>query len=81
VSGSADELVALLDLETVDVDLYRGRQPRTDRQRVFGGQVAAQALIAGIDTVDPAYAVHSLHSYFLRAGDTDPDRLRRRASA
>ena len=47
-----------------------GRQPDTDRQRVFGGQVAAQALIAGVRTVDPAYRVHSLHSYFLLPGDT-----------
>ena len=67
--ASADELVELLDLELIDVDLYRGRQPQTDRQRVFGGQVAAQALLAGIRSVDPAYVVHSLHSYFLRAGD------------
>ena len=67
--ASADELIELLDLELIDVDLYRGRQPQTDRQRVFGGQVAAQALLAGIRSVDPAYVVHSLHSYFLRAGD------------
>ena len=66
----ADELVALLDLETLDIDLFRGPQPHTDRQRVFGGQVAAQALVAGVRTVDPAYVVHSLHSYFLRPGDT-----------
>ncbi len=45
--ASADELVELLDIERLDVDLFRGRQPETDRQRVFGGQVAAQALIAG----------------------------------
>jgi acyl-CoA thioesterase-2 len=68
--ASADELVALLDLESLDVDLFRGRQPETDRQRVFGGQVAAQALIAGIRTVAEDRHVHSLHSYFLRPGDT-----------
>ncbi|MGH3362483.1 MAG: acyl-CoA thioesterase [Nocardioides sp.] len=68
--ASADELVELLDLEELDTNLFRGRQPDTDRQRVFGGQVAAQALLAGVRTVDPAYAVHSLHSYFLRPGDT-----------
>jgi len=39
-------------------------------QRVFGGQVAAQALVAGARTVDPGLGVHSLHSYFLRPGDT-----------
>ncbi|MEI2712924.1 MAG: acyl-CoA thioesterase II [Nocardioides sp.] len=69
MSGSAAELLALLDLETLDTNLFRGRQPQTDRQRVFGGQVAAQALVAGVRTVDPAYTVHSLHSYFLRPGD------------
>ena len=80
--ASADELVALLDIESLDVDLFRGRQPETDRQRVFGGQVAAQALIAGIRTVPEDRQVHSLHSYFLRPGDTavpiiyDVERLR-----
>ncbi len=63
------ELVDLLDLEEIDTDLFRGRQPETQRARVYGGQVAAQALIAGIRTVEPEYAVHSLHSYFLLGGD------------
>ena len=67
---STAELVELLDLEPIDANLFRGRQPVTDRQRVFGGQVAAQSLVAGLRTVDPAYVVHSLHSYFLRPGDT-----------
>jgi acyl-CoA thioesterase-2 len=62
-------LVDLLDLERLDVDLFRGRQPDTIRQRVYGGQVAAQALIAATRTVDPDYLVHSLHSYFLLPGD------------
>jgi acyl-CoA thioesterase II len=66
---SADELVALLDLETIDVNLFRGIQPDTRLQRVFGGQVAAQSLVAGARTVDPTLSVHSLHSYFLRPGD------------
>jgi acyl-CoA thioesterase II len=80
--ASADELVELLDLEALDVDLYRGRQPETERQRVFGGQVAAQALIAGVRTTEDDLLVHSLHSYFLRPGDTavpiiyDVERLR-----
>jgi acyl-CoA thioesterase II len=64
-----EELVDLLDLEDIDVDLFRGGQPDSARDRVFGGQVAAQALIAGIRTVDAAYVVHSLHSYFLLPGD------------
>jgi acyl-CoA thioesterase II len=70
VPGSAKELVELLDLETIDVNLYRGTQPDTVLQRVFGGQVAAQALVAGARTVDPPRSVHSLHSYFLLPGDT-----------
>lgn len=68
--ASADELVDLLSLEEIDVNLFRGRQPETERQRVFGGQVAAQALVAAARTVDPAYRAHSLHSVFLRPGDT-----------
>ena len=66
----ARDLVELLDLEHLDVDLFRGRQADTSRERVYGGQVAAQALIAGVRTVDPGYAAHSLHSYFLLPGDT-----------
>jgi acyl-CoA thioesterase-2 len=82
VPASADELVALLDLEELDLDLFRGRQPDTALQRVFGGQVAAQALLAAARTTDPEYAAHSLHSYFLLPGDTavpiiyDVERLR-----
>lgn len=63
------KLVELLDIERLDLDLFRGRQPETTRQRVYGGQVAAQALLAADHTVDGDYAVHSLHSYFLRPGD------------
>lgn len=70
MSASVDSLVDLLDLEDLDRNLFRGQQPQTQRQRVFGGQVAAQAVIAASRTVDPAYRVHSLHSYFLRPGDT-----------
>jgi acyl-CoA thioesterase-2 len=70
VPRSADELIELLDLETIDLNLFRGTQPETSLQRVFGGQVAAQALVAGNRTVEDHLAVHSLHSYFLRPGDT-----------
>jgi acyl-CoA thioesterase-2 len=63
------ELVDLLDLEQLDDDLFRGRQPESERARVYGGQVAAQALMAGVRTVPEEYAVHSLHSYFLLGGD------------
>ena len=46
--ASAEELVELLDLETIDLNLFRGQQPDTQMQRVFGGQVAAQALVAAV---------------------------------
>lgn len=68
--SSAQELVSLLDLETIDLNLFRGTQPDTLLQRVFGGQVAGQALVAGARTVEPEREVHSLHSYFLLPGDT-----------
>jgi acyl-CoA thioesterase-2 len=64
-----DELLDLLDLEKIEENIYRGRQPDEDRQRVFGGQVAGQALVAATRTVDPTSSVHSLHAYFLRPGD------------
>jgi acyl-CoA thioesterase-2 len=70
VPASVDELVELLDLEVIDDNLFRGRQPDTRMQRVFGGQVAAHALVAASRTVPERYVVHSLHSYFLRPGDT-----------
>jgi acyl-CoA thioesterase II len=69
VPSSADELVKLLDLERIDANLFRGIQPDTLMQRVFGGQVAAQALVAAARTVEPRFSAHSLHSYFLHPGD------------
>ncbi len=68
--NSVAELLGLLELERLEVDLFRGRQPDTSRQRVFGGQVAAQALAAASRTVPPEVSAHSLHAYFLRPGDT-----------
>ena len=68
--ASVEELMALLDLEAIEDNLFRGRQPATRMQRVFGGQVAAHALVAAEHTVPEQYVVHSLHSYFLRPGDT-----------
>lgn len=62
-------LVDLLDLERLEVDIFRGRQPETSLQRVFGGQVAGQALVAAGRTVAADRPVHSLHAYFLRPGD------------
>ena len=68
MSQALSQLVALLDLETIEVNTYRGRHPEEERQRTFGGQVAAQALMAAGRTVETG-RVHSLHSYFLRAGN------------
>jgi acyl-CoA thioesterase-2 len=70
VPSSVKELVDLLDLETIDINLFRGTQPDTMMQRVFGGQVAGQALVAASRTVEQPRTVHSLHSYFLLPGDT-----------
>src|SRR5688572_5731339 len=64
-----DDLLDLLELERLEDNLFRGVSPEEDRQRVFGGQVAAQALIAAGRTVGDDRGVHSLHAYFLRPGD------------
>jgi acyl-CoA thioesterase II len=69
MSEALEFLVDLLDLETIEVNTYRGKHPKEERQRTFGGQVAAQALMAAGRTVEGA-RVHSLHSYFLRPGDS-----------
>jgi acyl-CoA thioesterase-2 len=80
--AAVDGLVQLLDLEQLAPDCYRGRSPRSHWQRVFGGQVAGQALVAAGRTVEPERRVHSLHSYFIRPGDPaipivyDVDRVR-----
>lgn len=68
VSAALDYLIALLDLEEIDVNIYRGTQAETVLTRTFGGQIAAQALVAAGRTVARG-RVHSLHSYFLRPGD------------
>jgi acyl-CoA thioesterase II len=68
--GALDDLVTLLDLEAIEVNIFRGRSPDENRQRVFGGQVAGQALVAAARTIDErGRLVHSLHAYFLRPGD------------
>ncbi|GAA1464103.1 acyl-CoA thioesterase [Williamsia maris] len=61
----------ILQLETIDADIYRGGAHASQLQRTFGGQVAGQALVSATHTVDPAYRVHSLHGYFLRPGNPD----------
>lgn len=69
-------LIELLDLGELegartDEDIFMGPSQRQPRQRVFGGQVLAQSLIAANRTVDPARHVHSMHGYFLRPGDAN----------
>ena len=64
-----DKLVDLLDLEYIEENIFRGKQPHEALQRVFGGQVAGQALVAAGRTVPTDRPVHSLHAYFLRPGD------------
>lgn len=64
-----DSLVALLDLETIEENIFRGVSPASSPVRVFGGQVAGQALVAAGRTVDRERKVHSLHAYFIRPGD------------
>ena len=64
-----DRLVELLDLEQIELNIFRGTQPDEPLLRVFGGQVAGQALVAAGRTVPPERPVHSLHAYFLRPGD------------
>ncbi len=64
-----DDLIDILELEQLEVNLFRGISPQEDRQRVFGGQVAGQALVAAGRTVEADRHVHSLHAYFLRPGD------------
>lgn len=81
MSQTLPELMQLLDLEELELNIFRGRSPDEDRQRVFGGQVAGQALVAAYRTVERGQ-VHSLHAYFLRSGDPkvpilyDVDRIR-----
>jgi acyl-CoA thioesterase-2 len=68
MSAALDELLSILDLEPLEHNLYRGLSPQVGWQRVFGGQVIGQALVAANRTVEGRNA-HSLHAYFLRAGD------------
>ncbi|MER5205868.1 acyl-CoA thioesterase II [Streptomyces sp. NPDC002825] len=64
-----DDLLDLLDLERIEQDIFRGESRPSIVPRVFGGQVAAQALVAAGRTVPADRLAHSLHAYFLRAGD------------
>jgi acyl-CoA thioesterase-2 len=70
MSSAIENLLGILDLEQLEVNLFRGRSPQVTWQRVFGGQVVGQALVAACRTVDVGERPpHSLHGYFLLAGD------------
>jgi len=71
MSRAMDKLLAILDLEQLEMDLYRGVSPKAGWQRVFGGQVIAQSLVAAQRTIADDRFVHSLHSYFMRPGDPE----------
>jgi acyl-CoA thioesterase II len=64
-----EDLIRLLDLERLEMNLFRGESRDIGSPQVFGGQVLGQALVAGYRTVEVERRVHSLHSYFLRRGD------------
>lgn len=82
MSTAVQDLLAILDLEQLDLNLFRGRSPQSGWQRVFGGQVIGQALVAAVRTVDTSRPPHSMHAYFLLPGDPkvpiiyDVDRMR-----
>ena len=84
MASAVQELVDILNLEPLEVNLFRGRSPQSRWQRVFGGQVIGQALVAACRTVDDVTTrpPHSLHAYFLLGGDPkvpiiyDVDRIR-----
>ena len=69
MAATMNMLVDILNLERIEENIFRGRSPDEDLQRVFGGQVAGQALVAAGRTVPPDRPVHSLHAYFIRPGD------------
>lgn len=64
-----DNLIDVLALEQIEENIFRGHHPEGGLKRTFGGQTAAQALVAAVRTVPADRTIHSLHSYFLRGGD------------
>jgi acyl-CoA thioesterase-2 len=81
MTSAVQDLLTILDLETLEENLFRGRSPQVGWQRVFGGQVIGQALVAAVRTVEDR-PPHSMHAYFLLPGDPkvpiiyDVDRIR-----
>ena len=68
MNDKLEDLINLLDIERIEKNLFRGESPSDRWQRVFGGQVIGQALVAASRTVENRIC-HSLHAYFLRPGD------------
>src|SRR5258705_2378880 len=68
MAAAIADLLAILDLEPLELNIFRGMSPQVGWQRVFGGQVIGQALVAAARTVEGRDA-HSLHAYFMRPGD------------
>ncbi len=68
MTDAVENLLQILDLEQLEVNLFRGHSPDVTWQRVFGGQVIGQALVAAYRTVEDRFC-HSLHAYFIRPGD------------
>ena len=66
-----NKIIETLDLEEIELNHYLATSPNEGWQRVYGGQVIGQALVAASRTVSTDRSAHSLHGYFLRAGDTD----------
>ena len=71
MASAVQQLIETLDLEPLELNLFRGRSPQSSWQRVFGGQVIGQALVAACRTVENVVLrpPHSLHAYFLLGGD------------
>ncbi len=68
MSSAIENLIRLLDLETLEQNLFRGLSPAEGWQRVYGGQVVGQSLVAATRTVEAPFQAHSLHGYFMRPG-------------
>lgn len=66
-----DDLLALLDLESLELNLFRGESRWLGSKRVYGGQVLAQSLVAAGRTVPEERLAHSLHAYFILPGDVE----------
>ena len=71
MASPVQKIIHILDLETLELNLFRGHSPQNGWKRVFGGQVVGQALVAACRTVDDVTTrpPHSLHAYFLLGGD------------